>query len=84
MTNLITTVHDDAGIVEIWQTVSEKNDPQVQAGLKALYVACKAKKYTVAVFQSGEDDLYQRTRGLLVYNKKRCAELTVQRGKAAR
>lgn len=77
-------MHDDTGIVEIWQTVSEKNDPQVQAGLKSLYAACEAKKYMVAVFQSGEDDLYQRTRSLLVYNQKRCVELSVQRGKATR
>ena len=41
----------------------------------------KKKKYLVAVFESGEGDLYQSTLELLSYNKQRCAEIEVNREK---
>lgn len=72
-------VHDNTKIVEVWMTNAEKNDPAVQARLKELYAKYKEKKYTVAVFHSGGDDLYQSTRELLAYNKRKCAELAAQR-----
>ena len=75
-------VHDNTKIVEVWMTNAEKNDPAVQARMKELYAKYKEKKYTVAVFHSGGGDLYQSTRDLLAYNKKRCAELAVKREKA--
>lgn len=77
-------VHDNTKIVEIRMTNAEKNDPAVQARLKELYAKYKEKKYTVAVFQSGGSDLYQSTRDLLVYNKRKCAELAAQRAKTPR
>lgn len=67
-------VHDNTKIVEVWLTNAEKNDPAVQTGLNDLYAKYKEKKYTVAVFHSGNGDLYQSTRELLTYNKRRCAE----------
>lgn len=72
-------VHNNTKIVEVWMTNDEKNDPAVQAKLKELYAKYKGKKYTVAVFQSGGRDLYQSTRDLLAYNRRKCAELAAQR-----
>ncbi len=72
-------VHDHTKIVEVWMTNAEKNDPAVQARLKELFAKYKEKKYTVAVFHSGSGDLYQSTRDLLAYNKRKCAELAAQR-----
>lgn len=71
-------VHDNTRIVEVWMTNAEKSDPAVQERLKELYAKYKEKKYTVAVFQSGSGDLYQSTRDLLTYNKRKCAENAVQ------
>ena len=76
-------VHDNTKIVEVWMTNAEKNDPAVQAKMKELYAKYKEKKYTVAVFHSGGGDLYQSTRDLLAYNKRKCAELAAQRGPRA-
>ena len=72
-------VHDNTKIVEVWMTNAEKNDPAVQARLKELYAKYKEKKYTVAVFHSGNGDLYQSIHDLLAYNKKKCAEIAMQR-----
>ena len=44
----------------------------------------KKKKYLVAVFESGEKDLYKGTLDLLSYNKRRFAELEVQQEKKQR
>ena len=56
-------------------------DTSLREGLKRLYEVYKKKKYLVAVFESGEGDLYQSTLELLSYNKKRCAEIEVNREK---
>lgn len=74
-------VRDDKQLVEIWLTNAEKNDPQLRAGLKDIYDKYKKKKYLVAVYASGARDLYCSTLDLLAYNKKRSAELAVQREK---
>lgn len=71
-------------MVEIWLSNAEKRDPVLRESLKDIYDKFKKKKYLVAVFESGEKDLYQGTLDLLAYNKRRCAELEVQREKKQR
>ena len=74
-------VRDDRHLVEVWLNNAEKKDTSLRDGLKRLYDEYKKKKYLVAVFESGEGDLYQSTLELLSYNKKRCAEIEVNREK---
>lgn len=76
-------VHEDRKIVEIWMTRDEKNDPAIQDRLQKIYAEYQKKKYLVAVFQSGRQDLYQNTRDLLAYNKKHSAEMAVHQMKKA-
>lgn len=76
-------IHDDTQIVEIWLTNAEKTDPVLQDELKGIYAEYKAKKYMVAVFHSGQGDLYENTRDLLLFNRRRAAERAVQARKAA-
>jgi hypothetical protein len=77
-------VLDDKKIVEIWLTRVEQENPALNASLKDIYAEYKQKKYTVAVFMSGNRNLYQSTLDLLSYNKKRVAEIAVQREKRQR
>ena len=65
-------VKDERKLVEIWLT----------NGLQSVYDTYKKKKYLVAVFESGNGDLYEQTRDLLLYNRQRLAEQEVQREKA--
>lgn len=74
-------IRDDKHLVEVWLSNAEKRDTSLRDGLKRLYAEYKKKKYLVAVFESGEGDLYQSTLELLSYNKKRCAEIEVNREK---
>lgn len=74
-------VRDDRKIVEVWLTREEKQDQALRERLKPLYWEYKAQKYLVAVFLSGTEDLAEQTGALLCYNRKRCAELEVRRGR---
>ena len=74
-------VREDQKIVEIWLTKEEQNDPVIQEQLRALYPHYTEKKYLVAVFQSGEEDLFEQTSGLLCYNRRRWAEKEAQKQK---
>ena len=80
---VVTEVNDVKKIVTIWLTRAEKDDADLREGLKNLYAEYRAKKYMVAVFSSGTEDLYTNTLDLLKYNKRRLAEQEVQREKQA-
>ena len=75
-------VNEKSKIVALWLTRAEKEDTALQESLKPIYRQYKEQKYLVAVFLSGEEELYPQTRDLLLYNRLRQAEKEVQRQKA--
>lgn len=74
-------MRDSSKIVEVWLTREEKQDVNLRDRLKDMYREHKAKKYLVAVFESGEQDLEELTGGLLGYNRKRIIQLEMEREK---
>lgn len=68
-------------LVEVWLTKAEKANLTVQDYLQELYAHFGAKKYTVAVYSSGNGDLFQDTLALLRYNRRRIAEREVEAAK---
>lgn len=72
-------VRDDRKIVEVWLTNQEKQDESLKERLKNFYQQYREKKYIVAVYMSGEQDLMEETSALLCYNRKRLAEQEVRR-----
>ncbi len=75
------SINDERRTVEVWLSNEEKNNPAVRQRLKPLYAEYAEKKYTVAVFMSGSQDLYSLTSDLLCYNRKHIAELEVEQEK---
>ena len=73
-------INDSTKTIDIWLTNAEKGDPRVRDWLSG--VCAKREKYLVAVFASGDRDLYDSTLDLLAYNRRRCAQIAVQRQKA--
>ena len=69
-----TKIHEPTQIVEVMLTHAEQADEEVKKQLKELYAQYKGTKYTVAVFLSGKRDLYEDTRDLLLFNRRRAAE----------
>jgi len=70
-------------IVEVWLTKEESRNTVLQEQLKPLYRKWKEKHYLVAVFISGTKDLFEGTRDLLLYNKKRIVDLELRKQKEA-
>lgn len=76
-------VFDNQKIVAVWLTRAERDDERVREKLRELRAEYKAKKYTVAEYQSGDGDLHTSIYELLRYNKLRVAERETERAKAA-
>jgi hypothetical protein len=74
-------VRDDSQIVAIWLTNEEKQNAALREQLKPLCKAYRAKKYLVAVFESGGRDLSDMTSALVCYNRKRIARMKAEREK---
>lgn len=74
-------IREEQRMVEIWLTNAEKHDPVLQEQLKPLYLEYCKKKYLVAVFQSGDQNLASKTSELLCYNRKRIAEAAVRQAR---
>lgn len=74
-------VRDDSKIVDIWLTKEEKENQELREQLKPLYKEYKAKKYLVAVFESGGEDLWDNVSQLLCTNRRRMAERETEREK---
>lgn len=75
------SVRDSNKIVEVWLTREEKQDVNLRERLKEMYQEYKAKKFLVAVFESGEQNLEELTGSLLGYNRKRTVQLEMEREK---
>ena len=62
-------VFDAKKLVSIWLTSEESRDEALKARLKPLYAEYKRKKFMVAVFHSGQEDLPSLTAALLKHNR---------------
>ena len=72
-------VHDDKKLVCIWLSHKEADQmDETEEHLKTLYAKYKKKKYHVAVFQPGHEDVFELTSELLKYNRRLFAEREVQ------
>lgn len=71
-------VLDDRKIAEFWLTRAERDDEAFRESLNPLYKQYRDKKYTVAVFLSGDEPLYNLTLDLLRYNRRCTAEKEAQ------
>lgn len=76
-------VRDADKKVLIWLTHAESNSVEMKESLKPIYREFKAKKYLVAVFESGKESLEELTRDLLLYNRTRLRELEMAKEKKA-
>ena len=69
-------------IVEIWLTQAEQEDDDLHQQLQKLYQDYSRRKFKVAQFHSGAGSLYDATRDLLLFNRKRIAQMENRREKS--
>ena len=63
------TVNREGKYAIVWMTNAEKADPKVMDSLQPLIEESKEKKYRLAIFESGEQDLVESTKDLLIHNR---------------
>jgi len=81
---MVTMVQETERLVEIYLTHADRENPLVQAELKQVYQKYRASRYLVAVFHSGDQELYRNTAALLAYNRKQAAEQSVRQEREQR
>ncbi|MBR2121354.1 MAG: hypothetical protein IJ930_00180, partial [Lachnospiraceae bacterium] len=59
----------------IWLTRAESEDENMNESLRPIFREYAARKYLVAVFESGQESLEALTRDLVLYNRVRIHEL---------
>ena len=74
--------HEDMKIVEIWLTKQEQEDAALRQTLQKLYQDYSRRKFKIAQFHSGAGSLYDAPRDLLLFNRKRIAEMENRREKS--
>ena len=62
-------VKKDKKIIEIWLSNEDKSNILIKEKLKELYEKYKKTKYIVAVYESGNADLFSGTKSLLSQNR---------------
>ena len=67
-------IRDEQKVVDIWLSKAEQSDPSQSDTLRKICAEYGPRKYTVAVFKSGEDDLLDLTSDLLLCNRRKLAE----------
>lgn len=77
-------VDEKKKLAVIWLTNADQTDQEQQKELQSLYQEYRAKKYTVALFQSGQEDLAPLTSHLLCHNRICAAKKELQREKQER
>ena len=81
MSQLEINYHKESKLMDIWLSREDQSSQDMQERLRSIYRRCAEKKYTVAVFYSGQQDLVEETSTLLRYNRRRSAERAIQREK---
>lgn len=66
-------VRENGSVVEVWLRRCERDDPDVQRRLRAIYAQCAGQRL-VAVFFSGQEELAGHTSGLLCNHVRRGAQ----------
>lgn len=74
-------VRSESKIVEIWLTREEGQDAQLREELKPLYQKYREQGYLTAVYESGDQDLWEAASDLLRYNRRHVAQLEVEQEK---
>ena len=72
-------VNEANRVVELWLTNAEKNDEKLKASLKPMYEKYKREKYRVALFLSGNRELFTQIDSLLIHNRNVLARQETER-----
>ena len=79
---IVVRVNDVSRIVSLWFSGDEP-DGQLPENIETMCAAYRAKKYMIAAFRSGKEDLFDNTLAMLKHNRILAAENEVKQAKLA-
>ena len=82
-TPIVVKINDDRKLVSIWLTGDDPEWSDFPEDVKQTSAHYRKKRYMVATFRTGSEDMYDNTYSLLKYNRRLTAEKEVQEMKAA-
>ncbi len=71
---MIKEINENSKIIFYWLTQKERNDDNLQQDLNKKYDEHKSKGYKVCTFVSGDGNLLDNTKNLLLHNREIIAE----------
>lgn len=77
-------IREDGSVAQIWLTVAEQNDTTIKAALGALIRQYRLKGYLPVIYRSGDKDLSDGIKDLLIYHKKLSSEREDRTGHTTR
>lgn len=74
-------VRDDEKLIEVWLTKQEREKLEIKEQMAEIYRQGKEKRFLVAVFLSGQEELGELTSALLRHNRDKLARREVEQRK---
>ena len=71
-------VRDNEKLIEVWLTKQEQEKPEIKEQMAEIYRQGKEKRFLVAVFLSGQEELGELTSALLRHNRDELARREVE------
>ena len=71
---IVIRINDNNKIVSLWLSGEESHTGVLPEEIRNTCDAYRTRKYMIAVFRSGEDDLYGNTIAMLRHNRQLAAE----------
>lgn len=72
-------MRENEKLIEVWLTNQEQEKPEIKGQLEKIYRQGKERRFLVAVFLSGREELSDLTSALLLHNRDKLARQEVQR-----
>lgn len=83
MWHIVVRVNDSSKIVSLWFAGDEPGAEHLPEEVRTMCDEYRARKYMIAAFHSGRDDLFENTLAMLKHNRKLSAENEVKQAKLA-
>lgn len=72
---------DNEKLIEVWITKQEREKPEIKEQMAEIYRQGKERRFLVAVFLSGQEELGELTSALLRHNRDELAHQEVEQRK---
>lgn len=78
---IVINVNDSSKIVSLWFTNEDPHGQPLPEDIRKMCSDYRKRKYMIAIFRSGKEDLFENTFALLKHNRQQIAENEVRQAR---